>query len=126
MIVLTVESRIVAYSDDMNALPHVFASVSVPVTLSVLDNSQKTLDTVSAAVSENTQQLDELFEKTLVEDRPKDFGDTLIANELDANALRMLLAAIDQGKVRILASHTSLRQSKDPLWYCVKLKKVAE
>ena len=124
-VTLTVESRVVAYTDT-ESLPHVFASVSIPVPLDVLDDSQLTVDTISEAIALNTQQLDDLFESMLVEDKPYNHSDTLVANDLDANALRLLLGQIDQGKVRILASHTSKRLTDDPVWYCVKVKRVPE
>jgi len=122
MVNLVVESRIVAYGNP-NDLPHVFSSVSVPVELPQLDNSQNTLDAVSQAVALGTKHLDELFDSTIKNDTPAVGGESGV-NELDANSLRQLLALIDQGKVRIIASQNSKRQGNDPVWYCLKIKRV--
>jgi hypothetical protein len=125
-VTIVVESRIAAYpiENPAESLPHVFASVSIPVQLEELDNSQLTLDTVSQAIALNTERLDELFESTILNDHPSKNLETIGVNELDANALRLLLSLIDKGKVRIVASCTSVRESDDPLWYCIKVKKV--
>ncbi len=122
MPVITVESRVVAYQDGVE-LPHVFTSVSSPVEVEQIDNSPHTIDrVVQEGIVANATQLHDSFESCM-KGTPLDLGN-VSPNSIDQNVLRNLVKALDEGKARILQSRFTRRDSTDPTWYCIQVKKL--
>lgn len=121
-IMLAVESRVVAYVDGVEA-PHVFASVSTPIDVPQLDNSPNTVETFLTGIDKNHESLKAGFKLGFEGDGVLDLGQ-VTNNTIDQNVLRNLLTALDNGKARILQSRFTRRDSSDPTWYCIQVKKL--
>ena len=120
--VFSVETRIAAYSLDHDDPVHVFAAVSGRVRLDQLDNSQHTIDAFAAATEGCGREVMNVMETVLHDELPPQVE--AIDNVLDVNTLRAIIAAVDAGQARIVASSFSQRPGEEPVWYCLKVQKL--